>query len=110
MLARRMPTTDTPYAWVDGDDVYAALFLSRMAVSTAPELSAVCKKIMAYEQSQDDDFWRVTGVFIGSDEFGTGGISQTMRDAEFVEIERQKLLEGNGISDSITLYETEMTV
>ena len=92
-----MPTTDTPYAWVDGDDLYADLFISRMAVSTGAELTAVCGKIMAYEQSTDDGVWRGTGVFIGSDEIGTSGISEGVRDAEFLEMERPKLLEGNAI-------------
>ena len=105
-----MPTTDTPYAWVDGDDLYADLFISRMAVSTGAELTAVCGKIMAYEQSTDDGVWRGTGVFIGSDEIGTSGISEGVRDAEFLEMERPKLLEGNAIEVGKKLYATERTI
>ncbi|MBR6324618.1 MAG: hypothetical protein IKR62_06480, partial [Victivallales bacterium] len=105
-----MPTTDTPYAWVDGDDLYADMFISRMAVSTGAELSAVCGKIMAYEQSTDDGGWRGTGVFIGSDEIGTSGISEGVRDAEFLEMERPKLLEGNAIEVGKKLYATERTI
>ena len=106
------PTTDTPYSWVDGDDLYADLFISRMAVSTAAELTAVCGKIMAYEQSTDDGGWRGTAVFIGSDQTGAppAGISVNRTDSSFLEEERQKLLEGDGIANGRTLYATEMTV
>ena len=104
------PTTDTPYAWVDGDDVYADLFISRMAVSTANELTVVCAKIMAYEQSADDGFWRGTGVLIASNETGSVGISNNRTDSSFLEEEQQKLLEDNGIDNAKTLFATMMTV
>ncbi len=104
------PTTDVPYSWVDGDDLYADLFISRMAVSTASELSAVCAKIMAYEQSTDEDDWHGRGGFIGSSETGSAGVSNGRTDSSLVEEERQKLLDGNGIDNSETLYATNMTV
>ena len=103
------PTTDTPYSWVDGDDLYSDLFISRMAVSTMDELSAVCAKIMAYEQADDDD-WRGKGVFIGSDEMGFAGITDGRTDSSLLEEERQKLLESNSIDYIETLYATEGTI
>ena len=104
------PTTDAPYSWVDGDDMYADLFISRMAVSTANELSAVCAKIMAYERSADDDNWRGTGVFVASESTGSNGVTANRTDSSLVEEERQKLLEGNGIDDGKALYATDITV
>ena len=103
------PTTDTPYSWVDGDDMYADLFISRMAVSMADELSAVCAKIMAYEQADDGD-WRGKGVFIGSYETGSVGITAGRTDSSLLEEERQKLLADNSIDHIETLYATEETV
>ena len=103
------PTTDTPYAWVDGDDVYADLFISRMSVTSANELSAVCAKIMSYEQSDDED-WRGTGVFIGSDEAGTSGVTEDRTDSSLLEEERLKLMGGNVFAIANTLYATERNV
>ena len=104
------PTTDTPYSWVDGDDMYADLFISRMAVSTGAELSAVCAKIVAYERSSDDGGWHGRSVFIGSAETGSSGVSDGRTDSSLLDEERQKLLEGNGIDDIEKLYATERTV
>ena len=104
------PTTDIPYAWVDGDDMYADLFISRMAVSTGAELSAVCAKIMAYERSGDDDGWHGRSVFIGSDQTGSSGVSDGRTDSSLIDEEYQKLLEGNGIEIGETLYATERAV
>ena len=103
------PTTDVPYSLVDGDDLYADLFISRMAVSTMDELSAVCAKIMAYEQS-DDDSWRGKGVFIGSAETGYSGITDGRTDSSLLEEERQKLLVDSSISDIETIYATKIVV
>jgi hypothetical protein len=104
------PTTDIPYSWVDGDDVYADLFISRMAVSTGAELSAVCAKIMAYERSGDDGGWHGRGVFIGSDQTGSSGVSDGRTDSSLIDEEYQKLLEDNGIEIGETLYVTERAV
>ena len=104
------PTTDIPYSWVDGDDMYADLFISRMAVSTGAELSAVCAKIMAYERSGDDGGWHGRSVFIGSDQTGSSGVSDGRTDSSLIDEEYQKLLEGNGIEIGETLYATERAV
>ena len=88
------PTTDIPYSWVDGGDMYADLFISRMAVSMGTELSAVCAKIMAYERSAEDGDWRGTGVFIGSAETGFSGVSDGRTDSSLIDEEYQKLLGG----------------
>lgn len=104
------PTTDTPYSWVDGDDYYADVFLSRMSVFSASELSAVCAKIQAYEQSESMDEWRETGLFIGSAEEGWIDISDGRTDSSIVEEERIKLLESNVFNYGNTLYATEQVV
>ena len=103
------PTTDVPYSWVDGDDLYADLFISRMAVSTGPELTAVCAKIMAYEQSNDDG-WRGTGVFIGSHETGTSGVTANRTDWSLLEEERLKFSDDNFIDNIETVYARNYTV
>ena len=103
------PTTDVPYAWVDGVDVYADLFISRMAVSMADELSAVCAKIMAYEQSNGDG-WRGKGVFIGSNETGASGVTENRTDWSLLEEERLKLLEDNFIDNISPIYAKNYTV
>ena len=104
------PTTDTPYSWVDGDDQYADLFLSRMSVTSASELLAVCAKIQAYEQSETTDGWRNVGLFIGSAESGTAGVSKNRTDSSLLEEERAKLLDSNVFEVTNTLFATEQSV
>ena len=103
------PTTDVPYSLVDGDDLYADLFISRMAVSMVDELTAVCAKIMAYERWNDSS-WRGRGVFIGSDEKGTYGVTAGRTDWSLLEEERLKLLEDNLIENIETVYAKNYTV
>ncbi|MCR5379823.1 MAG: succinylglutamate desuccinylase/aspartoacylase family protein [Lentisphaeria bacterium] len=103
------PTTDVPYSLVDGDDLYADLFISRMAVSTVDELTAVCAKIMAYEGSNDNS-WRGRGVCIGSDEKGSYGVTAGRTDWSIVDEERLKLLEDNFIDNIDTVYAKNYTV
>ena len=103
------PTTDVPYSFVDGDDLYADLFISRMAVSTMDELSAICAKVMAYEQSKGDG-WRAQGVFIGSNETGYSGVTAGRTDWSLLEEERLKLLEENLIDNIETIYAKNYTV
>ena len=104
------PTTDTPYSWVDGEDNYADLFLSRMSVTSSSELAAVCAKIMAYEQAAGYGDWRGTGLFIGSSEKGSAGVSNDRTDSSLLEEERVKL-SGSHIFDNMnTLFATEQSV
>ena len=104
------PTTDAPYSWVDGDDEYADLFLSRMSVSSVEELQIVCAKIIFYEQAWSMGSWRSEGLFIGSNEKGSVGVSSLMTDSEFLEVERQKMLAANVIDNGKTLFQTEQNV
>lgn len=104
------PTTDIPYSWVDGNDRYADVFLSRLSVSSMDELHAVCEKIITYEHWGAVGNWRGDGLFIGSDSTGDYGVTAGRTDSDLLEEERQKLLEGNVIANGNKLFQTERSV
>jgi hypothetical protein len=100
------PTTDIPYAWVDGDDIYADLFLSRVSASSSAELGRMLTKLRRYEeQATLADEHSGYGLFLASDKSGSEGISQGKKDCAFMEEFRQALIAAGCIrADSPALY------
>lgn len=100
------PTTDIPYAWVDGADVYADLFISRVSVETAEALSRVLGKLRGYEeQAALTDAYPGRGLFVASEQQGSSGISDGVKDWSLVDACRRQLLDAGRISaDSPTAY------
>lgn len=103
------PTTDIPYAWVDGDDIYADLFLSRISASSSAGLGRILTKLRRYEeQATRADEHAGRGLFLASDASGSEGISQGKKDKAFMEEFRQALISAGCIhADSPALYAPE---
>ncbi|MDD4539618.1 MAG: DUF2817 domain-containing protein, partial [Lentisphaeria bacterium] len=101
------PTTDIPYAWVDGDDIYADLFLSRLSASSSAELGQILTKLRRYEeQATLADEHAGRALFMASDASGSEGISLNKKDWAFLNEYRQTLIAAGCISaDSPTLYD-----
>ena len=101
--------TDVPYSLLDEEttdaDFYPDVFLSRITSNTATELQAVLEKMRLAEKADDvdSDEWREYGVFMASNESG----STNIKDREYMELERQELLEAAAYSDVTTLYDSD---
>jgi hypothetical protein len=106
------PTTDIPYAWVDGDDVYADLFLSRLPATSGAQLGRMLSKLRHYEElATAPELQSGRGLFVASNESGYEGISTGKKDRAFLEEFRQSLLSADCIAaDSPTQYAPEANI
>lgn len=64
-------STDLPYGLVSGDDYLPDLFVGRIPVATAGDVSIILEKTKEYEENPVIDSWRNQSLFISGNDRGT---------------------------------------
>ena len=112
-------STDAPYALMDraSSDYAADLMLSRISVSKLSELQAQFAKLQGYEHGDNaDQSWRQNGLFMASKDKGIGGFNwnnefiagdggELLKDRDYIDRLRMRLLDQALLTDSTYLYE-----
>jgi hypothetical protein len=102
--------SDTPYAFLDGtsDILFADVFLSRLPVASANELSAALTRLTALERGDlADTAWQKRAIYISDAQASAAQPFAGQPDSELIEAMRESLYTLYPAANTTTLYATD---